>query len=367
MTTVGIIGGGQLGQMLGFAGRPLDLDCVFLEPGASPPAAAAGEVIRGAFDGEEALAALARQADVVTYEFENVPVAAVEWLAGRVPVYPPAGALRHAQDRLHEKELFAALDIPLPAWQAVDSEAALDEAADAIGFPLVLKTRRWGYDGKGQAVLRTAADLPPAWRQLGDKPLIAEAFVDFDRELSIIGARRADGKTAVYPLVENRHREGILRQSAAPVADTQADATARGYLLALLERLDYVGVLALELFQAGPRLLANEFAPRVHNSGHWTIEGAATSQFENHLRAILGLPLGSTRAVGHAGMVNLIGSMPERPGELEQAGFRVHDYGKMARPGRKLGHATTVAESAAERDRRLSKAFEIINVSRCPI
>ncbi len=360
MTTVGIIGGGQLGQMLGFAGRALDLDFVFLEPQPNPPAAAAGTVIQGAFDSEEALATLAGRADVVTYEFENVPVSAVEWLAGRMPTLPPAEALRHAQDRLHEKELFEALDIPVPPYRAVDSEASLTTAVEAIGLPLVLKTRRWGYDGKGQAVLRTEADLEPAWRQLGDKPLLAEAFVEFERELSVIGARRADGETAVYPLVENRHREGILRVSKAPVEDDDANAAARRYLLALLGRLDYVGVLALELFQAGGRLLANEFAPRVHNSGHWTIEGAATSQFENHLRAVLGLPLGPTRALGHAAMVNLIGTFPERGRELERAGFRLHDYGKMARPGRKLGHATTVAESAGDRDRRVSEALAII-------
>ncbi|HET6630976.1 MAG TPA: 5-(carboxyamino)imidazole ribonucleotide synthase [Woeseiaceae bacterium] len=360
MTTVGVIGGGQLGRMLGFAGRPLDLDFVFLEPAADPPAAAAGAVIRAAFDSEEALAALARRADVVTYEFENVPAAALEFLSGKVPVHPPGPALTSAQDRLREKELFADLEIPVPAYRAVDSEASLTAASEAIGLPLVLKTRRFGYDGKGQALLRTPADVAPAWQRLGDQPLIAEAFVGFERELSVIGARRADGETAVYPLVENRHRDGILRVSKAPVEDRQAEESARRYLLALLERLDYVGVLALELFQAGGALLANEFAPRVHNSGHWTIEGAATSQFENHLRAVLGLPLGETRALGHAGMVNLIGTLPARPRELERAGFRLHDYGKMARPGRKLGHATTVAESAADRDGRLSEALKII-------
>ena len=360
MTTVGIIGGGQLGRMLGFAGRPLGLGFVFLEPAAAPPAAAAGDVLRGAFDSEDALASLAERADVVTYEFENVPVTAVEWLARRVPAFPPAEALRHAQDRLLEKELFEALGVPVPAYRAVDNADALGDALDALGLPLVLKTRRWGYDGKGQAVLRTGDDVEPAWQRLGDKPLIAEAFVEFDRELSVIGARRADGETAVWPLVENRHREGILRVSTAPVEDAKATAAAGRYLRALLERLDYVGVLALELFQAGSRLLANEFAPRVHNSGHWTIEGAATSQFENHLRAILGMPLGPTHALGHAGMVNLIGHLPARPADLERAGFRLHEYGKMARPGRKLGHATTVAESAADRDRRLSEALEII-------
>ncbi|HEX2139731.1 MAG TPA: 5-(carboxyamino)imidazole ribonucleotide synthase [Woeseiaceae bacterium] len=360
MTTVGVIGGGQLGRMLGFAGRPLDIEFLFLDPKTGSPAAAAGAVIEGDFDNEEALAALARRADVVTYEFENVPVTAVEWLSQKVPVFPGGQALMSAQDRLREKELFESLGIPVPGYRSVDSEQSLTAAIESIGLPLVLKTRRWGYDGKGQAVLRTPDDVEPAWQQLGARPLIAEAFVEFTRELSVIGARRADGDWAMYPLIENRHREGILRVSKAPVEDRELAATARGYLEALLERLDYVGVLALELFDTGGRLLANEFAPRVHNSGHWTIEGAATSQFENHLRAILGLPLGDTRALGQAGMVNLIGALPGRPAELERAGFQLHDYGKMARPGRKLGHATTVAESAAERDRRLSEALKII-------
>jgi 5-(carboxyamino)imidazole ribonucleotide synthase len=360
VTTVGVIGAGQLGRMLGFAGRALDLEFVFLGPAPDPPAGAAGRIIRSPYDSETGLALLAEQADVVTYEFENVPLSAAHWLAGRVPVFPPARALQHAQDRLAEKELFAALDIPAADYRAVDSEEDLRAAVAALGLPLVLKTRRLGYDGKGQVTVRSNGELGEAWRQLAGKPLIAERLVSFDREVSIIGTRRRGGETALFPLIENRHSRGILRTSQAPAEGQASEHAAQRYLERVLEHLDYVGVLALELFEVGDRLLANEFAPRVHNSGHWTIEGAKTSQFENHLRAILDLPLGDTGAVGHAGMVNLIGTRPQDSALLEAAGFQVHDYGKMARPGRKLGHVTTVAESAAERDRRLSDALKIL-------
>lgn len=360
MTTVGVIGGGQLGRMLGFAGRVLDLEFVFLDPGTGPPATVVGTVITQPFDSEEGLAMLAGRADVVTYEFENVPVAAVERLARQVSVFPPAAALRYAQDRLLEKRLFETLRIPVPGYRAVDSEGELRTAVETVGLPLVVKTRRWGYDGKGQVVVRSAGDVGAAWRRIGGKPSIAEELVPFDREISVIGARGPDGETVIYPLIENQHGQGVLRVSKAPLDEEPLRQAAQGYLLKLLEHLEYAGVLALELFAVGDRLLANEFAPRVHNSGHWTIEGANTSQFENHLRAILGLPLGDTRARGQAGMINLIGGVPADLAALENVGFQVHDYGKIARPGRKLGHITTVAESAADRDRRLLEALKII-------
>lgn len=361
MTTVGVIGAGQLGLMLGEAGRALGVELVFLDPAVDPPAAAVGEVIRAPFDDAEALEALARRADVVTYEFENVPVAAARRVAARVPVRPPVAALAEAQDRLAEKRLFESLDIPVPAWRSIAADEDVVRAADELGLPLVLKTRRLGYDGKGQLRLERAADVAGAFERLGRQPAIAERKIAFARELSIIGARRRDGTTAVWPLVENRHEGGILRVSKAPVEAPALAAVATGYLDRLLERLEYVGVLALELFEdADGNLLANEFAPRVHNSGHWTIEGARTGQFENHLRAVLDLPLGDTAATGHAAMVNLVGRLPAAAARLESAGFRLHDYGKMARPGRKLGHLTTVAPSAAERDRRLSEALKII-------
>jgi 5-(carboxyamino)imidazole ribonucleotide synthase len=361
VTTVGVLGAGQLGRMLGLAGRALDLDFEFLDPAPDPPARIAGHVIARPFDDAEGLAMLAERCDVVTYEFENVPVTAVVALAERVPVYPAANALETAQDRLHEKQLFAQLGIPVPAWQAVESIDDLQRAAEAVGLPMVLKSRRMGYDGKGQAVAHDHDGLREAFARLGGRPLIAEQLVPFDREVSVIGARRKCGETAIWPLSENRHEAGILRCSLAPVDDDAIVAAAHGYIEAMLSHFNYVGVLALELFVVGNRVLANEFAPRVHNSGHWTIDGAVTSQFENHLRAILDLPLGDTAARGHAVMVNLIGCMPTVSGKLARAGFRLHDYDKAPRPGRKLGHITALADSAAGRDRCLAAALGLLH------
>jgi 5-(carboxyamino)imidazole ribonucleotide synthase len=348
---IGIIGAGQLGQMLGFAARDLGVTCRYLDPGAAPPAAVCGDVIRRPFDDDEALADLAATCDVITYEFENVPVDALHKIEGEVPIYPPPEALRHSQDRLDEKRLFDRLSIPLPGYRAIDSRENLEEAVDALGLPLVIKTRRLGYDGKGQFVLRDAAQIDAAWRALGGTPLIAEQWVPFDYEVSCIGVRNADGDVALYPLSRNVHEGGILRTSRSPVDAPALAAKAEDYVRRLLVHLDYVGVLALELFVCGDDLLANEFAPRVHNSGHWSIEGSATSQFENHLRAIMNRPLGPTTSLGHAGMINLIGEIPPTARSLQ--GATLHDYGKSPRPGRKLGHITVTADSAADCDARL--------------
>ena len=346
---IGIIGAGQLGQMMGFAARDLDGECRFIDPSEDPPAAVCGKVIRSDFDDPAALVALAETCDVITYEFENVPVDALLHIEGIAPVYPPAAALRHSQDRLDEKRLFDELGIPLPGYHAVDSRADLTDAADKLGLPMVIKTRRLGYDGKGQYVARTANGLDTAWSELGGQALIAEQWVPFDYEVSCIGVRSVSGEVAIYPLSRNKHVDGILRVSRSPVDEPDLTKLASDYVHRLLDRLDYVGVLALELFVVGDSLLANEFAPRVHNSGHWSIEGSETSQFENHLRAILDLPLGSTASTGHAGMVNLIGEIPAAT--LSQPIGQLHDYGKSPRPGRKLGHITVVATSADERDR----------------
>ncbi|MEX0976173.1 MAG: 5-(carboxyamino)imidazole ribonucleotide synthase [Woeseia sp.] len=354
---MGVIGAGQLGQMLGFAGRALQLDFVFLDPAVNPPAQVAGAVLTRAFDDQGALAEMVERCDVVTFEFENVPVAAIESIANAVPVYPSATALHHAQDRLREKQLFEQLRIPLPAYFPVDSLEDLQHASQSLGFPFVLKTRRFGYDGKGQVIVGNAKQQHDAWQRLGEYPLLAEAYIAFNREVSAIGARRPGGDVAIYPLTENVHASGILRHSVAPVIEPKLTAMAERYLRDLLTHLEYVGVLALELFVVDDRLLANEFAPRVHNSGHWTIEGANTSQFENHLRAILDLPLGDTAAKGYAAMVNLIGVMPDDTEALAVAGFSLHDYGKEPRPARKLGHMTTVAAAAADRDQRLAMAL----------
>ncbi len=271
---IGIIGAGQLGQMLGEAARELGHECLFLDPSENPPASSVGEVVRAAFDDAAALADVAGRSDVITYEFENVPVDALRELGGNIGVFPPLDALEQAQDRLKEKHLFESLDIPLPAFRAVDSVDDLERAAADIGLPLVVKTRRFGYDGKGQYVLRSVEDCARAVEELGGRGLIAEAWVPFDFEVSVIGVRSQSGEIAVWPLTENRHDDGILSVSRAPLVDSNLEAMAGDYVSRMLERLDYVGVLALELFVADGALLANEFAPRVHNSGHWTIEGA---------------------------------------------------------------------------------------------
>ena len=349
---IGIIGAGQLGQMLGFAARDLGVECRFVDPGESPPAAECGDVIQRPFDDEQALLELAATCDVVTYEFENVPVEALHAIEGQVPIYPPPVALRYSQDRLDEKRLFNRLEIPLPDYRTVDAREDLVDAVASLGLPLVVKTRRLGYDGKGQFVVRDAAQVDAAWEALGGTPLIAEAWVPFDYEVSCIGVRNVDGDIAIYPLGRNVHESGILRTSRSPVDAPVLAAKAEEHVRRLLEHLDYVGVLALELFVCGTDLLANEIAPRVHNSGHWSIEGSETSQFENHLRAIMNRALGSTASRGHAGMVNLIGEIPPAARSLENG--VLHDYGKSPRAGRKLGHITVTAETADERDALLA-------------
>jgi 5-(carboxyamino)imidazole ribonucleotide synthase len=317
----------------------------------SPEESAAAQVcphIRGEFDDLQALYRLVQASDVVTYEFENVPVESARWLAERIPVYPPPRALEVSQDRIAEKSFFQSLGIPVPEFRGIDTREEFDAAIAAIGRPAVLKTRRFGYDGKGQCVIRTAADADSAWEKLGGRPLILEAFVPFDRELSILAVRGRDGQIATYPLVENEHRGGILHRSLAPAADTGEELPERAaeFAARVLGELNYVGVLAIEWFQDGPRLLANEMAPRVHNSGHWSIEGAFTSQFENHVRAVCGLPLGRCDAVGQSAMFNFIGSVPTAADVLKLPEAHLHDYGKSPRPGRKVGHVTLRADSA---------------------
>ena len=360
MTTIGVIGAGQLGQMLGIAGQKMGLDFVFLDPSDTPPAAAIGPVLKYPFDSDEGLAKLVAESDIITYEFENVAVAAIEKIAASTTVYPPADALRHAQDRLVEKTLFTTLDIPVAGFRAINSEEDLHAASADLGLPLVLKTRRFGYDGKGQSIVNVEADLEPAFMELGGSDLIAEQWIAFDREVSAIAARNVSGDVVFYPLTENLHRQGILSVSKAPAAANELTGTANRYLASLLTHLDYVGVLALELFVTGDRLTANEIAPRVHNSGHWTIEGATTSQFENHLRAILDMPLGNADARGHAGMINLLGEMPGKSVELQADDCFLHDYGKEPRPGRKLGHVTVVADNPAALEEQLKRLGKLL-------
>jgi 5-(carboxyamino)imidazole ribonucleotide synthase len=351
---VAIVGGGQLGRMLVQAGERLGVACVTLDPAADSPASQVGPAIIGAYDDPAALAQLVDGADVVTYEFENVPVDAMRAL-GR-PVLPPPVALETAQDRIAEKNLFTDVGLPVPTFAAVDDPASLAAGVEAVGLPAVLKTRRFGYDGKGQAVLRSPELAEDAWRAVGEVPSILEAFVPFDRELSIVAVRGADGELRCYPLVENHHREGILRVSyaPAPALTDELQRAAEAHVRAIGERLGYVGVFAIELFQSGGTLLGNEMAPRVHNSGHWTIEGAETSQFENHLRAICGLPLGDVGVHGNVAMVNVIGQEPDAAAILAIPGAHLHSYGKQPRPGRKLGHVTLLADDPdALRERAL--------------
>lgn len=340
---VGILGGGQLARMLALAGHPLGMDFIVLDPAEDACAAAVAMHLHGAYDDPELLAELAALADVITYEFENVPASAVEYLTQHCEVYPAARALAVAQDRLNEKTTFAELGIPTPPFAAINTLDELHAAMATIGYPAVLKTRREGYDGKGQAVLRGPDDLAAAWARLGGVAAIVEGFVPFTREISVLAVRDRDGHTACYPITENTHVDGILRQSIARPGDA-TEAQAHGYITRLLDHLGYVGVMALEIFQVGDTLLANECAPRVHNTGHWTQNGADTSQFENHLRAITGLPLGGTAAIGHAAMVNLIGNSPTAAEVLAHPHCHLHLYDKEPRPGRKIGHVNIRAD-----------------------
>lgn len=352
MTTVGILGGGQLARMLVLAGAPLGLRFAVFDPAADACAGQVAPLQVGAFDDAAALAGFAAQVDVLTFDFENVPAASAQQLATQVPVFPNPAALAIAQDRLSEKTLFRELGIPVPEFAAIDDRAGLDAALARIGAPCVLKTRRFGYDGKGQFRIKTLADADAAWDALGAQAatagLIVEAFVPFEREVSVVAVRGRDGGFRAWPLTENWHVDGVLSASLAPASvDAGLQEAAEAHARALAERLDYVGVFALELFVREGTLLANEMAPRVHNSGHWTIEGAETSQFENHVRAVLGLPLGSTAMRGHACMLNWLGAMPDAAAFLAVPGGHWHDYGKQARDGRKVGHATVRADTPA--------------------
>ena len=344
--TIGIIGGGQLGRMLAMAAARLNFRTVILEPQADCPAAqVANAQITAAYDDEAALAELAEACALITYEFENVPVGAAEFLAARLPVYPPPKALEVAQDRLTEKRFLNSCGIPTADFRAIDSDADLAAGLEAFGHKGVLKTRRFGYDGKGQKVYRSAEDKPDGgFAELGGGPLILESFVPFVREVSIIAARGRDGSFAAYDPVENVHRNGILHTSTLPASVSVETATAaRESAEKLLAALDYVGVIGMEFFVlADGCLIANEIAPRVHNSGHWTEAACVVSQFEQHIRAIAGLPLGNPVRHSDCVMQNLIGDdIDALPDWLQRDQALVHLYGKTeARPGRKMGHVT---------------------------
>ncbi|GBD27726.1 N5-carboxyaminoimidazole ribonucleotide synthase [bacterium HR30] len=362
MPVVGVFGAGQLGRMLALAGYPLGLQFRFFDPAPEASAEHLADRVCASYEDQAALERFAAGLDVATFEFENVPVGALEHICRAVPVFPPLSALAIGQDRWEEKRCFESLGIPVPTYARVDTRSDLEEAVRQIGLPAMLKTRRMGYDGKGQVRIRTAGDVEAAWQALQGQPLLLERYVEFDAEVSVLAVRNRTGATAFYPLVENVHGDGILLSSRvpAPCATPQLEEQARAYADKLLRRLDYVGVLAIEFFLERGVLLANEMAPRVHNSGHWTIEGAETSQFENHLRAVMNWPLGSTALRGMSVMYNITGTVPDIERILRIPGAHLHLYGKAPKPRRKLGHVTITAdhhEALAQRERELRMAL----------
>lgn len=360
---IGVLGGGQLGRMMALAGYPLNLSFAFFDKAVDCPSAALGPRFGDDDYSDASLQAFIDSADVFTYEFENIPTRWVEAIAARKPVYPGVKSLAVSQNRINEKQLFTALNIPSARFHEIRSEADLSDAVAALGLPLVVKTVTEGYDGKGQFLLREADQVSLCWSKLGaNAPLIAEEFIQFKRELSIIAVRGQDGSTLFYPLAENHHHGGILSHSLvpAPHLDENTQLTAERYISSILHELGHVGVLTLELFETRHGLMANETAPRVHNSGHWSIEGAHSSQFENHVRAVAGLPLGSTRAEKPSAMINIIGKHPSAHDVLNVTDAHLHLYGKSEREGRKLGHITVTADSYPELEMRMSRLAEVL-------
>jgi len=344
---VGILGGGQLARMLALAGHPLGIRTITLDPAADACSAPVAQHLHGAYDDLALIDQMAEQCDALTFEFEHIPQPALDHLAQLDNVFPSPNAVRVAQDRLREKDMFSELAIPVSPYLDIISRNDINTAVQQIGLPLVLKTRTEGYDGKGQYIIRSTDDIDSAWAELGGRSLIAEGFVDFDFEVSMIAVRGRNGELRYYPLSQNEHRNGILHLSH-PCPQQGLQAEAEQCAKRVLEHLDYVGVLAFEFFVSSNGLLANEFAPRVHNSGHWTMDGAETSQFENHLRAVLGLPLGDTHAFGHCAMVNFVGTLPSVRQVLAIPGVHLHAYDKADRPGRKVGHANLRTQDAGQ-------------------
>jgi len=342
---IAFLGGGQLAMMMADAGHSLGDTFSFLDPNADSCAGKNGTLLVADYSDPDALKQLAASADIASYEFENVDVEAVLKLQENLPVYPGVDALKACQDRLAEKQLLQQLGIPLANFAEVNSRVELLEAIEKIGYPAVLKTRRMGYDGKGQMVLKIPEDLERAWHKLGDYPLILEAFVAFENEGSIIAARAQNGEIVYYPMSWNVHLKGVLAVSFSPWFDEKMQEQAEDLVRRILQHFDYVGVLTLELFNCDGRLVANEIAPRVHNSGHLTIEASDCSQFENHVRAISGRTLGSSQSKQVSVMLNWLGEIPDHGQLLELPGVYLHDYGKQAIPGRKLGHTTICADN----------------------
>ncbi|MEL7313033.1 MAG: 5-(carboxyamino)imidazole ribonucleotide synthase, partial [Pseudomonadota bacterium] len=344
---------GQLGRMLGLAGLPLGVDFVFLDPAESPCATFVGEHLRAPYDDPDALAKLSAQCDVVTCEFENVPAGVFDILSPTEP-HPAKQALHIAQERAREKTAFEAVGIPVAPWRCVENQSDVDQAIEDLGLPLIAKTRTMGYDGKGQQRVRAPEDATDLFEQLGNVPLLMERLVPFDSELSVVGTRAVDGSKVIFPLSQNVHRDGILHRSEQAHPDQSLQRQARKHFAALTDSLNYVGTLAIEFFVSGGLLLGNEFAPRVHNSGHWTQDGMPHDQFENHIRAVCGMPVGAGSPYGHSGMINLIGQTCGVEDLLGHSDVHIHLYGKSPRPGRKLGHVNVLANSASTLRERLN-------------
>lgn len=358
---VGVLGGGQLGRMLALAGYPLGVEFTVIEPTSEPPMGKMATHLRYEYNDITALEILAFSVDVATFEFENVDMETVAFLKNKIPVYPPPAALRVAQERLTEKQYLSDLGIPVPDFYPIDSPDDAHNAVIATGLPAILKTRRMGYDGKGQIEVNSIEEIVAAFERFNRVPLLLEEKVNFRREVSIVAVRNKSGQIVSYPLTENFHQHGILLRSKAPAPDVSQEQRllAESYAARLMESLEYVGVLTIEFFDVGGKLVANEFAPRVHNSGHWTIEGAVTSQFENHIRAILDLPLGSTKQKTFAGMLNIIGKLPDSTTLLQMEGVHLHLYDKEERPSRKIGHITVCGETEEEVKEKLARIAEL--------
>ncbi len=356
---LGIVGAGQLGRMMAQAALPLGIKTTLLDPATDACGGDAGNLICAAYDEPTAMAQLADVSDALTFEFENVTPESVDFLAKNKPAYPPASALATARDRWNEKSLFASLDIRTARLALVDDQASLEAGLSSVGFPAILKTRTMGYDGKGQKILKSKSDVADTFKELGAVPMLLEGFVDFDFEVSCIGVRTLTGECLFYPLVRNEHIQGILYKST-PLDNASLQKKAELASKAVMDSLEYVGVMAFEFFVQGDDLIANEIAPRVHNSGHWTIEGSCTSQFENHVRAVLNLPLGNTESVTSVVMLNVIGKLPNAVQLLSIPGVHWHNYGKAERVGRKIGHITVTANSSAELAERVGRVETIL-------
>lgn len=355
---IGILGAGQLGRMLALAGYPLGLEFRFFDPNSNSPARSLGEFVNAGYDDIPALQKFVSGVDVVTTEFENISVDAISVVEQSKPFYPGIKAVSISQDRLSEKEFFSGLGFATAPFKKIDSLINLEQAAELLGFPLILKTRRLGYDGKGQRILQSKAQMSEALTALGSRDLLAEGFVRFSRELSIIAVRSVRGEVAYYPLNVNTHINGILSRTVVSPGLVAPELQKKAEHLAskALEALSYVGVLVIELFETDQGLVVNEMAPRVHNSGHWSIEGASSSQFENHLRAICDLPLGNTALYGHCAMLNVLHTRPDTEALMAIAGAKLHWYGKEPHPGRKLGHLTFVEDSRSSLEAKLALA-----------